>query len=257
MSALVQRDAMDLTPAPVVKADPMAMLAQALDKGASIETVEKLMGLAERWHANQARAAFDEAIALAKGEIPPIIKNRTVDYTTDKGRTTYRHEDFAEVARTVDPILARHGLSYRFRTASPPGEPVTVTCILSHKLGYSEENTLQAGRDDSGKKNSIQAIGSTITYLQRYTLKAALGLASSNDDDGAKADVDSGEITDEQREALDELIEQAGADKRALCGFFKIDGLAQLPAARYAEADRRLREKIAKKRAALAETEGE
>lgn len=66
---------------------------------------------------------------------------------------------------------------------------VTVTCIISHRDGHFEENTLSAGRDESGNKNSIQAVGSTLTYLQRMTLKASLGLAASDDDDGASADV--------------------------------------------------------------------
>src|SRR5690606_5138426 len=133
---------------------------------------------------DEARRAFDTAIAEAKGEIPVIRKNREVDFTSSKGRTHYRYEDFAEVARTVDPILRRHGLSYRFRVASPPNEPVTVTCILAHREGYAEEVTLTAGRDESGNKNHIQAISSTVTYLQRVTLKAALGLAAAEDDDG-------------------------------------------------------------------------
>ena len=34
-------------------------------------------------------------------------------------------------------------------------------------------------------RTAIQALGSTQTYLQRYTLKAALGLSASKDDDGA------------------------------------------------------------------------
>ena len=55
-----------------------------------------------------------------------------------------------------------------------------MTCVLSHRDGHFEETTLTAGRDDSGKKNAIQQVGSTITYLQRYTLKAALGLAAAS-----------------------------------------------------------------------------
>lgn len=241
-----------MEPAAVASVNPMAMLMSAVSRGADIETLKELRALQKEWEADQARKAFDAAVADAKGEIPTIRKNREVDFTSQKGRTNYKHEDFAEIARTVDPVLARHGLSYRFRTTSDPNEPIKVTCVLSHRLGHSEENTLQAGRDDSGNKNSIQQIGSTITYLQRYTLKAALGLASSHDDDGRaiSQQQDDGEITDEQREALGELIEKADADIRALCGFFKIDGIAQLPAARYAEADRMLRQKIAKRRAA-------
>lgn len=211
---------------------PMEMLNTAVERGASIETLEKLMALQERWEANQARKAFDNAMAAAKAEIPTINKNREVDFTSSKGRTNYRHEDLSEIARVVTPILAKFGLSYRYRTDSPINGPVTVTCIVSHRDGHSEENTLVAGRDDSGNKNNIQGVGSTITYLQRYTLKAALGLAASNDDDG-KASDESGPITEKQLSDLRALADEVGADIERFCAYFKIDALPDLPSSKY------------------------
>lgn len=206
---------------------PMDMVGRAVASGASIEVVEKLMALHERWEANQGRKAFDEAMSAAKAEIPVIFKSREVDFTSSKGRTHYRYEDLAEIAKTVNPILGRHGLSYRFRTTSPANEPVTVTCIVSHRQGYSEENTLSAGRDESGNKNSIQAIGSTLTYLQRMTLKAALGLAASSDDDGKAAEsVET--ISDEQVNKLRDLIEEVGADLPKFCAYLRVEALADL-----------------------------
>lgn len=209
---------------------PMDMLNKAVAQGANIDVLEKLMNLQERWEANQARKAFDEAMAAAKAEIPVILKNRTVDFTSQKGRTHYKHEDLAEVARTVTPILAKHGLSYRFRTSSAVGEPVVVTCIVSHRDGHFEENTLTAGRDESGNKNSIQAVGSTLTYLQRMTLKAALGLAASDDDDGVASAGSPNTINQEQLEQIIELAEAVGADKERFCKHMKIKSLAALPA---------------------------
>ena len=206
---------------------PMDMVGRAVASGASIEVVEKLMALHERWEANQGRKAFDEAMAAAKAEIPVIFKSREVDFTSTKGRTHYRYEDLAEIAKTINPILGKHGLSYRFRTTSPANEPVTVTCIVSHRQGYSEENTLSAGRDESGNKNSIQAIGSTLTYLQRMTLKAALGLAASADDDGKAAEAVE-TITDEQVNALRDLIEEVGADLPKFVAYLRVESLADL-----------------------------
>lgn len=220
---------------------PMEMLDRAVAQGASVETLEKLMALNERWEAAQARKAFDEAMAAAKAEIPVITKNREVDFTSQKGRTNYRHEDLAGIARVVDPILTSHGLSYRFRTSSLPNEPVTVTCIVSHRLGHSEENSLSAGRDETGNKNSIQAVGSTITYLQRYTLKAALGLAASADDD-AKAAGDPSPVNDDQRQQLIDLADEVGADKRKFCGYISkswgmdIQSFADIPASKFSAA---------------------
>lgn len=223
----------DTTPAVMT---PMDMLDRAIASGASMDLLEKLMALQERWEKNNARKAFDAAIAAAKAEIPVIVKNRLVDFVSKTGiRTTYRHEDLAEIARSVDPILAKHGLAYRYRTTSTPNEPVTVTCIVSHRDGHFEENTLSAGRDDSGNKNSIQAVGSTITFLQRYTLKAALGLAASNDDDG-KAAGDGATITDEQAETIQKLIVEAKANVELFLKYMNAESVADIPATQFKRA---------------------
>lgn len=223
------------------------MLNTAVASGASMEVMERLMALHERWESSQARKAFDNAMADAKAEIPPILKNREVDFTSSKGRTHYRHEDLGEIARTVDPILAKHGLSYRFRTTSEANQPVSVTCIVAHRDGHSEANTLSAGRDESGNKNTIQAVGSTITYLQRYTLKAALGLAASNDDDGRAAggaSEPSQAISTEQRDELLRLIEDTATDVALFCRYYKIEAVPDLPAAKFETAKSQL---VAKK----------
>lgn len=214
---------------------PMDMIDRALVAGADPSTLEKLLALQERWEANQGRKAFDEAMASAKAEIPTIRKNRVVDFTSQKGRTHYKHEDLAEIARTVDPILARHGLSYRFRTSSEINQPVSVTCIVSHRAGYSEENTLVGPPDTSGNKNQLQQVGSTITFLQRYTLKAALGLAASDDDDGrsaSRAD-DDGPISEEQAATIRAMCAETETDVPKFCELMNVDAIPELPASQY------------------------
>ncbi|HQR14156.1 MAG TPA: ERF family protein [Nitrospira sp.] len=225
MNTLVAKNRDD--PATVINITPMDMLERAVSSNAGVEVISKLMDLQDRWQASHARRSFDEAMAAAKAEIPVIMKNREVDFTSPKGRTNYRHEDLAEIARTVDPILTKHGLSYRFRTTSQPNEPVSVTCIVSHRHGHSEENTLSAGRDESGNKNSIQAVASTITYLQRYTLKAALGLAASNDDDGSASEKPAF-ITSDQLQRIIALADDVKADKERFCKYLKVGSLAEI-----------------------------
>jgi hypothetical protein len=228
------------TLATVVNLTPMEMVNRAITQNAGVEVLEKLLSLQERWEANQARKAFDEAMSSAKSEIPTITKNRQVGFESKKEgarNTSYRHEDLAEIARTVDPILSKYGLSYRFRTKNEPNQPITVTCIVSHRDGHCEENTLQAGRDDTGNKNSIQAVGSTITYLQRYTLKAALGLAASNDDDGKRSEeTANSHVSEEQAILLREKIEDVGLDNVKFCAKWQIESVADFPASKFNEA---------------------
>lgn len=219
---------MDMAPAAMTPLTPMAMISHAISQGADLSMVQQLMDLRDREDAKQSRRAFDAAMAAAKAEIPIIQKNRVVDFTSSKGRTHYRHEDLAEIARTVNPILARHGLSYRFRS-SVEGSMVTVTCVVSHRDGYFEENTLSAGRDDSGNKNSIQAVGSALTYLQRMTLKASLGLAASDDDDGhATSQPCPTTITDAQIARLRALLAEAEADEARFCARGKVAALSEI-----------------------------
>ena len=125
----------------------------------------------------------------------------------------------------VDPIIGAHGLSYRFRTTQ--NDRISVTCILSHKAGHAEETTLSGPADSSGNKNAIQAIGSTLTYLQRYSLVQMLGLAAGNDDDG-KAAGDGETITQEQLEELVKFADEVFADKIALCKYFSVASLADI-----------------------------
>lgn len=235
---------------PVQIADPMVSMIErvVMDPNASIEKLEKMLEMRERLDAQAARKAFDNAISEAKAEIPPILKNRTVDFTSQKGRTNYRHEDLAEIARTVDPILSRFGLSYRFRTAQN-GNKVIVTCVLSHREGHAEETSLESDADNSGNKNSIQAVGSAITFLQRYTLKVALGLSATTDDDGQK--VDAGKtITADQYLHLRDMLEEAGADEVKFLAYLKLDRLDDLPLAKLSDAEALLSKKIAAKGAA-------
>lgn len=165
---------------------PMMLVAQALNSGASMETLERMIALQERWEANEARKAFETAMAEAAKQMPIINKTSQVMFDSRSGgRTNYRHADLAEIVQAVAPVLGAHGLSHRFITDAEPGKPVKVTCVISHKQGHSISNALSGPHDTSGSKNAIQAMGSTITYLSRYTLMAVLGLAATKDDDGA------------------------------------------------------------------------
>jgi hypothetical protein len=64
---------------------------------------------------------------------------------------------------------------------------IAVTCTLKHVLGHSESVSIDGPPDAGGAKNAIQARASTITYLERYTLKAVCGIAEQGDDTTANA----------------------------------------------------------------------
>lgn len=160
---------------------PAGMMMAALDRGATLEQVEKMMDLQERWEANEARKAYNDALASFKAEAVEIIKRKEVDFKTSSGRTTYKHAELADVVEAVGPALSKHGFSWSW-TPSQSSGTIKITCTLRHRLGHAESVSLEAPPDQSGGKNTIQAIISTKTYLERQTLKSICGVAEKGED---------------------------------------------------------------------------
>jgi hypothetical protein len=211
----------------------------ASDSSIDIARLEKILELRERVETRNAQIAFAAAVANAKAEIKPVVRNAT-------GHNSKKYADFSAIAREVDPVLSRHGLSYRFR--SKQADKITVTCILSHCDGHSEETELSASADVTGNKNAIQAIGSTLTYLQRYSLVLSLGLASSEDDDGRAAG--SGEtIGPDEVAYIEQLLRDTGSDVAKFLTVIKAESVEAMTAPQYKLAIDLLNRKKAKESA--------
>lgn len=146
-----------------------------------VEKLEKLLAVKKDWEANEARKAFVAAMAAFKADAPTIVKDKRVEFSGTK----YTHASIGNVVGVITGALGRHGLSHRWDTKQENGL-ITVTCVITHQFGHSEAVSLSGKPDDSGKKNAIQQTASTVSYLQRYTLLSATGLATvdQEDDDG-------------------------------------------------------------------------
>lgn len=161
---------------------PADLLRYALDSGADLDRLERLMDMQDRDNANKARMAFVSAMAEFKKHAPTIYKDKDVSFTG----TSYSHATLGGICEVVIESLAQHGISHRWDMAQPSSGLIVIKCILTHIMGHSETTTMEAPPDNSGKKNGIQQIASAMTYLQRYTLLAATGLSTKDmpDDDG-------------------------------------------------------------------------
>ena len=166
---------------------PAAIMLAAVKQGIPLEQVEKMMDLQDRYERREAEKAYNAAFSAFKAETVEIIKAKQVRYKNSKGGLTeYMHAELSDVLDAVTPHLSKHGLGISWKTTKQEKTWVEVTCTLRHTGGHSESVSLGAAPDDSGGKNAIQAVGSAITYLERYTAKAILGVAEKGqDDDGA------------------------------------------------------------------------
>lgn len=167
---------------------PQNLISLAIEKGASIEQLEKLLALKERWDAIQANKSFISAMSTFQKEVPTIEKRKLVNYPSKSGgMVNYKYAELGEIDETIKGPMAANGLSKRWQITEE-GEKLICTCIISHIDGHTEHTSMSSLKDASGNKNEIQSRASAISYLQRYTLIGALGLTTaSEDNDGSSA----------------------------------------------------------------------
>lgn len=215
--------------------NPIQLLSIAVQQGVDTEQLKALMELQREWKAEQARDAFVTAMNAFRAEALKVTKTKQVSF----GNTSYKHATLANIVEIAAPALSKHGLSHRWETTQLDGL-VTVACVITHQFGHSERTSLSSAPDQSGGKNAIQAVGSAVTYLQRYTFMAITGLAAQDqDDDGGPVE----RLSEKQVADLDALIEEVGANKAAFLKVCKVESLDQILAKNYGYAVKRLEAK--------------
>jgi len=198
----------------------------------SVEKMQQLMDMQFKWEENEAKKAYVNAMSEFRSKCPSI----------DRTKSAY-NSNYAGLAETIEQIkslLSKYGLSHSWKT-DQEGNQVKVTCIVTHSQGHSESTSLMAEPDNSGSKNKIQAMASTVSYLERYTLFAILGLASKEmDTDG---NIDPKLITPEQAKTLNALIKEVGANEKGFLQYLGVSCLENLQATNFDAAVNALNQK--------------
>lgn len=207
----------DESPAPERRAlmanpTPANLIEVALKSGADMDQLERLFAMQERHEANEARKAYVDAMTAFKAEAIVILKSKAVGYWTKENPPQfvgYKHAELSDVCEALIPPLAKHGFAHRWDAVQAGGE-LEVSCVLTHRLGHSERVTMKGPPDSSGKKNPLQAIASTKTFLERYTFLAVTGTATKGVDDDGEGGADQTDGTVEVDEtALDAWREKS------------------------------------------------
>lgn len=114
------------------------------------------------------------ATALAKAQA-------AMGHASKDGANPHFRSAYATLASVMEAIrepFAKNGLSFS-QLVDSEGEAIFVTTILLHASGQY----LASGRATARPvKNDPQGVGSVISYLKRYSLQAAVGIASADDD---------------------------------------------------------------------------
>lgn len=127
------------------------------------------------------------ALAAAQGEIEPPIKNKKVSQkgVSRSGKEynkEYFYADLPQIVEVIKKVLPKHGLSYSQMPGVEHGAAVLSTMIM-HKSGQFIEGFVQMPQG-----MTPQELGSWLTYMKRYCLASAIGIAAEEDDDAGLAE---------------------------------------------------------------------
>jgi len=220
------------TPITVHQPDYPAMISAAINKGLSIETLDKLMDLNERYEKNEARKQYFFALAQFAENLPIVTK--------DKYNKQYdsNYASLENTSNTIARSLAPFGLKHHWSVDQT--SQIAVTCFLTHVAGHSEQSTISGPPDTSGAKNELQQIKSTITYLKLATLETITGTASeagSTSDDANSSEAIQ-YINERQAVQIRDELEALGSDEAFFCDWLKIKCLEEMPAKLHSKARR-------------------
>lgn len=221
---------------PAVTSESAALISMieraARDPNVDIDKMERLFQMHERMVATHAKTTYLSAFAELQAEMPAAIRR-------GKGHNAVAYARYEDLIETLRPHLTKHGFSISHRVDTKDGR-ITVTGILGHKGGHSESTTMTLPPDDSGKKNPVHAMASSISYGKRYVTLTLTGIATEGEDDDAKAATAHEPISDEQHDELMSLINETKTNIDAFLKLGNVESLSDIPANQFQAAKARL-----------------
>lgn len=209
-------------------ATPMDLIQAAIEKGYAPDQLSALMDLQERHERNEAAREYAIAVTTFQAKCPPVVKRREA-----KGQGNfagYNYAAYEDIMAIAGPLLAEVGLSVSFSTE--PHEKGLMGTIYLRKGIHQETRTMYLPIADM-RVNDTQKYGATVTYMERYLLRAALNIVVVGEDNDAQGLHET--ITEEQAIQLKENMEGRRLNGPRLFKAYSIEKLRDLPASRFDE----------------------
>ena len=114
----------------------------------------------------------------------------------------YKYAKLESVLNMLRPIFNKHDVLIWQDAAGEDGDKTTITTEFVHSSGQSKKQSITVNIPQLAKMNSLQSLGSVISYIRRYHLMMMIGIAGTEDDDGKAG----GEHIDASRDDLKKAV---------------------------------------------------
>lgn len=210
----------------IVESESAALISMieraARDPNCDIDKMERLFKMQQDAVSRRAKTAYLAAFSALQSELPAAVRHGT-------GHNSKKYARYEDIIETLRPFFSKHGFSISHRV-STTATAITVTGVMGHAAGHSEETSIVLPPDASGNKTAVHAMGSAISYGKRYVTLTLTGIATEDEDDDAKRASAGALISDEQAMELRDNIEASGSDLKKFLAYFKIACIADMRA---------------------------
>jgi len=151
-------------------------IGQAIQKGLPVETMKELLAMRKELKDEYAKEQFFISLAKFQSECPVIEKKKEAG----SGNFKYKYAPLESIIKQVGKHLINNGFSYTFDTEEIDGKIISI-CYAHHTATHTKSATVKVPVD-SGRMNSIQQVGSSISYGSRYAFQNAFGIRTGDED---------------------------------------------------------------------------
>ena len=228
--------------------NPLAVIANAVEKGMDADQLGKLVDLHERIEKMNSLRAYQESMCACQADMQSIVKEAENKHTKSK------YALLEHIVHAIKPIYTKHGFSLSFHQGELTRDGwMRILADVMHTRGHREVKFLDLPIDGTGAKggnsamNAVQGVGSTTTYGKRYLTCEIFNLVVA----GMDLDGNNNEptLTQEQIDLIEKMMDEAEADKAKFLAWAAISRVADLPQAKFPTARGFLQDKIDKLRA--------
>lgn len=228
------------TPSAPFAMSPEVLMAQAIQAGASVETMQSLLAMRRELKAEWAKEQYDHDMAMFQMNCPIIKKTKEVK--DNDGKVAYKYAPIDSIVAQVKSSLEKYGFSYKIETTTHE-KGVTAKCIAKHKFGHSEDSEVNIPLGTKTRMmNDTQVTASAMTFAKRYAFCNVFGIMTGDSDIDGKIPTNS--------EPIKTPIEEV--EKRLMTGIKTCDMPKLIQSEKFVKNHKELSDDFKKKFAAAA-----
>ena len=225
-----------------VRHDAEALIALAIEKNVSVDTMERLLVMRRELKAELAKEEFDKAMSAFQAECPIIKKTKGV--YTDSGELAYKYAPLECIVDQVKGFLSKHGFSYCVDQPEAKQGYIKVALTVKHTFGHSEVTSVALPLGNTTRiMSQTQVEAAALTFAKRYAFCNAFGILTGDEDTDARPEGTEsnslqvehahqrngkGSITPRQSGYIKGLLQKKGFTERHLKLKYRVTDVSQL-----------------------------